>query len=292
MFGSIKLKNKDGIVDISGKSYKNFSTLNNHAKLALHTGIDEDTISVYDEWFLLDDGFYYFKVEHIIEELFLSELAHECDVRCVDFNFAFNNGSLGIISKLYRDPSKEYNSYDDFCKKHFNCIVDDLGSFKVVCDVMLGNDVSNRLMNDIYGLISFDIFTGQIDRYSYNVFFETFGNDIRLAPMCDNGGAFSLKNDYDSCFDMLSLHDGRKNGDSFIVFTEDSVYKRQLLGLLKEEKIFLKRFERLLDVNIDDALKRTLEKHGLLLSSYRRQKIMDYFDNKKRAVECTLSLTK
>ena len=94
----------NNVVDITGKRYSDYGMM--WYELSKETGIPRTILERYDDWYILDDGFYYYKDRGIIEELFLSELSYECGVRCVDFLVAKNDNMLGIISKLYREKNK------------------------------------------------------------------------------------------------------------------------------------------------------------------------------------------
>ena len=96
----------DIAIDINNKRYSDGGMM--WAELSKMTGIDVSMLMAYDDWYILDDEFYYFKYMYKIEELFMSELAHECKVRCVEFLLALDSNTLGIISKLYREKDKKY----------------------------------------------------------------------------------------------------------------------------------------------------------------------------------------
>lgn len=286
---SFKFKDsiKDNLVNISGKRFSDYGMM--WGRLSEITRIDLEILQRYDDWYILDDGFYYFKCHSIFEELFMSELSHECNVRCVEFKIAENNlmneypfKALGIMSKLYRNRDNNYYEYSDFCKKYFNHIPNNLMVFKLASSIAFGEDKSQKLMEDIYNLITFDIFSGQWDREEHNFFFECSDNGVRIAPLCDNGMIFDKKLTYHSPFGDFSLSD-INNNESF---------RKNLLFLIDNERMFCEKFAYLLDIDINEVLKRTIDKYRIIMNIDEQRKILDYFDDRKSAVEYTLKLSK
>lgn len=268
---------KDAI-DITGKKYSDYGMMWN--ELSKNTGISKSILERYDDWYILDDGLYYYKDIGRIEELFMSELAFFCKVRCVDFLVAKNNGYLGIISKLYREKDKKYYMYSDFCKKYFNSISTSLGMFKIGTSISLGNVKSQVLMDDIFNMMSFDMFCGQWDREEYNFFFECDNdNNVRIAPLCDNGIAFQNCFVYASPFGEFSLE-------------EDTIYRGNLPFILSIEKDFYNKLSILLDIDINDILINTCNKYGIKLNMEDSKKLLKYFDNRKQAIDNTLKLVR
>ena len=276
------LKNR---VLLDGKRYSDFGMM--WIGLSNITGIDIDTLSMYDDWYILDNEFYYFKTAFIFEELFMSELAKECNVKCVDFLLAENTvlykyPVFGVISKIYRTKDKEYFYYSDFCNRYFGGYVKDMDKFKLASVSAFGNDKSNILMNDIYGLISFDMFTGQSDRGEHNFMFECDNDNIRLAPLCDNGMVFRNGFNYDSAF------------GNYCLFETDmyTTYRKDLLDILRNERMLYDRFEYILDINVKEVLKRTLDKYKIVMNLGNRRRVLGYLDCKKRAIDGTLKLSR
>jgi len=265
-------------VDITGKRYSDYGMMWN--ELSKNVGIPSSIIERYDDWYILDDGFYYFKDIARFEELFMSELAVCCKVRCVDFIVAKNNKQLGIISKLYREKDKKYYMYSDFCKKYFNCISTSLGMFKLASSISLGNEKSLVLMDDIFNMMSFDMFCGQWDREEYNFFFECDNdNNVRIAPLCDNGIAFQNCFVYSSPFGEFNLE-------------EDDVYRGNLPCILSIEKDFYNKLSMLLDIDINEVLLKTCDKYGIKLNLEDAKRLLSYFDDRKQAIDSTLKLVK
>ena len=273
------------LILLDGKHYSDTGMM--WGELSNITGIDMNTLSMYDNWYILDDGLYYFKSCFIFEELFMSELARECNVKCVSFslagdNVSYNRSLLGVMSKLYRYKDKKYFYYSDFCNRYFDGYVQYLDKFKLASEDVFGNDKTNILIDDIYGLISFDMFTGQRDRGEHNFLFECDNDSIRLAPLCDNGLVFGNGFNYVSPF------------GNYCLFETDmyTTYRRDLLDILRNEKMLYDRFEHILDINVMEILKRTLDKYMIVMNFGNRMRVLRYLDCKKRAIDGTLRLSR
>ena len=273
---------KDGAydiaIDISNKRYSDGGMM--WEELSKITGIEIGTLMAYDDWYILKDGLYYFKYMYKIEELFISEIAHECKVRCVDFFLASDSGNLGIISKLYRKKDKRYYMYDDFCKKYFNHIPNKLDVFKLASSIAFGEEKTKRLMDDVFDIIGLDIFSGQWDRLEHNFFFECDKDDnVRIAPLCDNGVVFQNSFIYDVPFGQLNL-------------MEEDVSKGNLPFILSNEISFYNKLAMYLDVNVSSILDRTCEKYRFAVDEKDKSRLLSYFDDRKRAIEHTLKLSR
>lgn len=273
------------IVLLDGKHYSDTGMM--WGELSSITGIDIDTLSMYCDWYILDDGFYYFKTCCIFEELFMSELAIECNVKCVSFELAKNTVSyryptIGVMSKLYRVKEKEYYFYRDFCFKYFDEYINDFDKFRSMSLNVFGESKYNKLIDDIYGMMAFDMFTGQRDRGAHNFLFECNSDGVALAPLCDNGWVFSYEYNYDSPFGNYCLLETD-------MFTTN---RKSMIDILKSEKMLYERFGNLLDVDVKEVLKRTLDKYMIVLDIGSRGRILRYMDNKKKAIDTTLKLSR
>jgi len=245
-------------IDITSKRYSDYGMMWN--ELSNNTGIPMSIIERYDDWYILDNEFYFFKDRCIIEELFMSELANECRVRCVQFLLVVDKDSLGIISKLYREKEKNYYMYSDFCNKYFNNIPTSLEMFKLFSSVQFGDEKTEILMNDIFDLISFDILSGQWDREEYNLFFEFYKDyNVRIAPLCDNGSVFGK-----SLFNSFSFGE--------FSLDEDRIFNGNLPYILSYEKYFYNKLAMMLDINIDDILNRTCSKYKINIEDVDKKK--------------------
>lgn len=269
-----KFKFCGDLVNLNDKRYSNRNICKD--ELSMITGIDDEILNRYDNWYILDNNFYYFKYSYVFEEILMSELAKSLGVKCVSFTGAIRGMTKGIISGLYRSNDKDYYMYSEFCKKYFNQDVSNLNDlFDMLLSKLSFEDVCN-FMNDIYGLIVFDLFSGQTDRLEYNFFFECGKDTVRLAPLCDNGRCFGANMMYRTPFGNYSLYGGVNN-----------IYN-DLYMLLNENKEFYLRLEKVLDIDIWELLKRTLDKYKILINGEFKNYILNYFDDKKVDVERVL----
>lgn len=273
------------IVLLDGKRYSDIGMM--WEELSNMTGIDMNTLSMYDDWYILDGGYYYFKSCFVFEELFMSELAKECNVKCVDFNLAKNTVSykyptIGVISKLYRTKEKEYYYYTEFCKEYFGGYVFSFEKFIEMSINIFGENKTNGLFDDIYGMMAFDLFAGQSDRGEHNFMFECNTDSIRLAPLCDNGWVFNYGYDYVCPFGNYCLF----GTDMF------TTYRKSLIEVLKYEKMLYERFDRLLEIDVKEVLKRTIDKYMIVMDIGSRRRILRYMDDKKKAIDVTLKYSR
>ena len=288
MFRNAKFSKDIGeiIVDVSDKFYNGSQLSMSDLEFSKLSGIEVDILEWYYSWCILDDGIYFFKNHDIFNELFMSELAYEFMIRCVTFKLARDTSisrisDVGLISKLYRQKDKEYLMYSDFCRRFFSKFINDLFLFRKESEVCFGSENTDVLMNDIFKLISFDIFTGQWDRGEHNFYFEC-GNDnvVRLSPLCDNGLVFSEDLNCFCPFGDFSL-----SSDNY--YDYDSLVK-----LLKREDGMRECFLKLLDIDIKKVLERTCDKYRILFSLEDENKLLEYFDVRKKEINKILKLVK
>lgn len=272
---------KKGAIDITGKRYDEISSLTKNDLSSILKIGDNDFFDFYTDWYILNDGLYYFKTKFIFNELFLSELAHEFNLKCVEYKVAYDKNNIGIISKNFRKRKSLYYNFNDFCHKTFNGITEELNSFKRELELIYGISVTEKLIDEIFSLVSFDFFSGQNDRTFLNVLFETNSSDIiSLAPLTDNGLAFDREDMYSyiSCFGSF-------------YFPYDNVldsFQINTLKLIKGNVSFYNNLCKALDININEVLLKTLEKYKFKMSMIERCKVNDYFSFKKDIIERSL----
>ena len=272
------------VVDISGKR---FDQVTSYSKddMASMLQIDPLTFKFYCDWYLIDNKLYYFKSDYMFNEIFLSELAHELGIKCVDFKLSDNGKFTGIISESFRRDGFNYYDYMELEREFFLHDSRSIVDFKYLASDAFGEDESKKLLDEIYKLIAFDVFTGQFDRVPSNVTFEldSKGN-IELAPLCDNGAAFNTTrfNTYRSCFGDLAFP-----VDKYI----DSC-QLETLKLVRDNLAFYNEFEKLVNINVKDVLERTLEKYKLKMSESKKCDLYGFFDEKKDSIERTLAYSK
>lgn len=265
-----KFKTCFELKDIKGMKYSNMGITK--SELCKLVGIDMATINIYDNWYLLDDKFYYYKNEFIFRELLMSELFNEINIRTVDFKLVKNYYGLGIISESYRTLEKEYYTYNDFCINYLSCSNIDLLNFKDRVYNSFGSKNTYEVMNSLYGMLAMDLFSGQVDRGEYNFFFECDDNSVRLAPLCDNG----------ACLFQPKYNE--------FPFGNYSLSSHNFLSLLKFEKDFYYIVESILDINIYSILEKIIDKYKININEDYKKFILDYFDSKKYKINKSLKI--
>lgn len=283
MFNNISLTKecKKRLINLKGKRYDDVTDLSVE-ELARYLRIDNDLFKFYTNWYVLQDGLYYFKSDFVFNELFLSELAHEFNVQCVKFMLATDGSHVGVLSKNFRKKSSLYLDYLEFASRYFIDVPDDIESLKCQTCTRFGDEVGKKLMEQVFSLVAFDFFSGQNDRTHINVSFEMNSDDVvKLAPLCDNGVAFNTGNfnSYISCFEDLYFP-----VDNYI-----DPRQLKLLKLVRNNLAFYNSLSKALDINVQEVLNRTLEKYKLKASIHDRIKLNDYFGAKKDVIERTLS---
>lgn len=280
---SITKDGKKGIIDISGKRFNQVTELSDD-DLARLLKINSELFKFYTNWYLLHGKLFYFKTDFIFNEIFLSELAHEFNVRCVQFMLAKDGKNVGVISRNFRKKTFNYYNYIEFCEKFFGEVPRDIESFKSKLYSKFDKENADMLMEQIFSLIAFDFFSGQNDRTHINVTFEEKGGSATLAPMCDNGVAFHLGdfNTYAACFDKLFFP-----YDNMI--DPNQLY---LLKLIRENAVFYNKLSKALNINIKDVLESTLEKYKIRMSTLEKIKVNDFFGAKCDVIERSLVYSK
>lgn len=282
MFSNVALTKecKKSLIDLKGKRYDDLTDLSEY-ELSRYLKINSDLFKFYTNWYILDDGLYYFKSDFVFNEIFLSELASEFNVKCVKFLLATDGKHIGVLSKNFRKKTSSYLDYLEFSRNFFAHVPENLEAFKANTYTIFGEDVGKKLVDQIFSLVAFDFFSGQNDRTHINVAFETNSTDVvKLAPICDNGVAFNTGNfdSYISCF-----------GDLYFPF-DRYIDPRQLelLKLVRNNVSFYNGLRKALDIDIQEILNRTLEKYKLRMSTHEKIKLNDYFGSKKDIIERTL----
>lgn len=268
------------VINLAGKKYSDLGM--SREELSERIGIPKNIASTYDNWYILNGEFYYFKKRMIFTELLVTEIARKCGIRCVDFRLAINsNGEIGIISKLYRERGKEYYSYSEFCTRFFGEVKNDLSWFSLGMSVRFTEEQKNIFMDDIFGIIALGLFCGQWDNglEGDNLFIEndpTMGP--RIAPLCDTSGCFSLSYDYESPFGTFSL------------CSDDDVIDKRFIFLLGNDDSLFNKIQLLINIDVERILMDIISRYGILIESDNKQKILDYFEQRRNIMNRALEL--
>ena len=179
MFSNISITRecRKNLINLKGRRYNEVTDLSED-ELARYLKIDNDLFKFYTNWYVFDDGLYYFKSDFVFNEIFLSELAREFNVKCVKFMLATDGHHIGVLSKNFRKKTSTYLDYLEFTRRYFAYIPEDLDTFKNQSYGVFGEDIGKRLTDQVFSLVAFDFFSGQNDRTHINVAFETNGSEV------------------------------------------------------------------------------------------------------------------
>ena len=285
MFSNSKVNEnyKKTLVNISKYHYSCYNGMDAHV-LSKELGLNPLYIYNYSSWYIINDKYYYYKKYNIINELFLSELAKEYNLKCVNYKLVINGNKTGIISESFRNKESKFYNYDDYFINKGIKVPRKIISLNKKIKALLNEKDYKEFINNIFKLTAFDIFSGQNDRSDGNLVIE--GNEFtKIAPIFDNEGAFFDKYEYYSCFDRLYLPEY----NSKELINQDNEY---LFDLILNNKILYDYFIKSLDINIHDVLKRTIDKYNLYVPLKDKIELNNFFDNRKKRIENTLRLIK
>lgn len=250
--------------------------------LSKKINIEPSVLTVYSNWIIYKNEFYYFKYRYCFEELLMGEIFKKYGIRNVEHQIVKNNDVIGIMSKNYRKPENEYIRYDNFIQSddlnlpiNLNILKDYLQNNLSLLDIEEFIKTATRIM-------AFDTLFGQIDRDYYNVYIEKEKEHYRIAPMFDNGLIYveTKPNDiyYHSCFQ--DLHFNNKKIDE------------KTLKVLIENPLLFEEFNIAMCIDIEKIYKLLEEKHELEISQKIRGKYIDNYDKNRRIAEKTLKLVR
>ncbi len=275
---------KTKIINISEKSFLD-KYGEDYNLLAKKVNSDRSTVNMYQDWYILEDGYYYFKYNFLFAELLMSELAKEFNIKCVEFFIAKSNGIIGVISKNFRDEcSKYYNAKSFFTE--FNLEKNKFSIFEKLSLIenSFSLDSYTNTCNSLFRLLAFDFFSGQKDRGYYNLYFKRNNGLIELSPLTDNGACF--RNCQINVLHSIISHLYFANDEEV---TPDEF---QTLELIINNEEFRKYLLLCLDIDIDLIIRRTLKKYELTMYEHEKYQIIYFFDKKKEVIDKTLSLIK
>lgn len=267
---------RNNLLDIKDHHFAKYITFKDLSSMA---DLDVDVLMGKSDWYLINGKLYYFKANHIFTELFTNEMIPEYDLRNLNYDMVKRSKQLGIISESFRvKPSKFFNYEDFFIDKGYRA-PNTLRSLERTFSKMLHENNKKRIVDDFYKLTSFDIFTGQADRGSSNVVIEE-NTETLLAPIFDNEYAFYDNSKYCSAFDIICIPE----------IGSLRINNPHLFNLLSKNKTFLKYFTKSLDIDVSRLLKNTTQKYNFLISNEEIEFIINFFDNRKKRIEHTLTL--
>ncbi len=264
----------------------------NASFLSYNLNLSSDFVKSYNAWLSINDKLYYYKSHEIFNELFLSELAHEFNLKSLDYRLATFKNETGIICESFKEKGKTYSDYDHFFENKKLKVPRSIITLSKTLSNIVSEDNKKEILNNIFRLTVFDFFCGQTDRGDTNLIFEC-SDKLSIAPIFDNGSSMYMPSNpkrrneilfanYYSSFDNLYFPT-----DNY--YNIDTVY---LLDLIVNNKEFYNYLCKALDINLNSILKRTIEKYHLVVPHQDKKDLNDYFDIKKRIIYNTLTLVK
>ncbi len=256
--------------------------------LSLVLGSSPELLKRYNSWYSISDKLYYFKDVLIFNELFLSELIREYNLRSVNYSLASANGGLGIISESIKDKNKKYFDYDCFFRLVNGSVPSSIGEIKNIFQNKISDSNGEELIKELFRLTAFDYFTSQTDRSEKNIIFELDKKGIHLAKLFDFGSSLQSSNNindysvYNSSFETLH----------FPTDKNISYEHEYLFYLINNNAEFYRYLCKSLDIDIHKVLKNTIEKYKLCVPNSDKNELFKFFDTKKRIINNTLTLAR
>jgi len=275
--------NESNIIDITNKKYDNVVPGLDKFLLAYNVCSTVEDIYMYPEWFILENGYYYFKSGDSFNELLMAELFKEFKLKCLDYRIAQYGNKVGILSKNFRKRETRYYEYNMYPDESGLLSYSTLNDFEKYVSKFINSDNLISLIASLSRLLVADFFSGQSDRLSYNLLLEE-RSELKLAPISDNGAIFKIDemNVSRSCIETLRFPSEK---------VVDAV-EYNTLKLIVENSEFRNYLIKCLDIDINEIINRTIDKYYLKLYKYERKEIVSYFDTKKSIIENTLKLVK
>lgn len=259
-----------------------------------------DTIAyMYPHWYKKDGVYYYKKTDFMYYELLMSELLREFGLRSVDFYVSRDGKDVFIASRNFKDKSNKYYYYSRMfkrCIEHIGLREIGMDNIKTELKKITTAENAKEVSDELFTLTAVDCFSGQSDRTSSNLMFEKSNGLYHLAPIYDNGYCFKgyRIQEYSSCYQKLYFPYIPDPDDDFTGKYEertliiDSI-RLNTLRLIRDNLAFYNAICKCLDIDIDEIIKRTNDKHQIKIYKAQRDYIRKYLDKKKKNFELTLS---
>lgn len=142
--------------------------------------IDKNHLKEKDTWYLINGKLYFFKPRsdyRIIGELLCSDIQRALGIDSVEYNLAYINGQLGILSENFQVHGNNYYHVSDLYKSEISSIkAFGQYSFKTLCDYFeakLDNkELHSIICRQLAELFICDFLTHQQDRNYKNIMFK------------------------------------------------------------------------------------------------------------------------
>ena len=230
--------------------------------------------------FNIDGELYYFKTLSPgclpYSELIANEFARDYGLPCVEYYYAQYGGYYGYLSKDFSGDNQKFMSQYLLEKDEegFGCINN---SIKHISMCFEEKPTHDRIIDELYNLIVFDIIIGNSDRHDENIIVT---NDETVYPIFDN--------------DWTGSSPAVNNGQySLFIDSYDSSIIEELYENNREYYYKLMYSLSLLNYkHIKDVLNRVEEKMGVSIKQHDREKIIDVLAFNRQNIERKLSKIK
>lgn len=270
------------------RNIEKYPTNFNFEWISKRINTSEDESCYCHDWVRIHGKYYYFKYSPI-RELLMEQLYNQYGLECVSFELVTRFGANGVMSKNFRTFDNEYDRINQFILKRTSCDTPISNTGLDVLSDLIGDSTSKKskktIMDDLTKMLALDYFTGQADRFARNIILETSKktNETRLAPLTDNGICFR---DY--------------NINRFVGYIQDLDFDPkcsthdadETMSLLKDNELFRRTFESLLQLDFSKIIKKVEEKHNIEIGEYAIEAILKLLDAKKDIIDTSLKLTK
>lgn len=253
-------------------------------ELAKQININPLDLEIYHTWFKIQDKYYYFKYRYLFEELFMEKIFDEFNVPCVKHKIVKCNGRVGIISQNFRKKDCTYIDYVDVIPTNMEFPQNILKYNSIMKRKMTNNDFQ-KYLKEIAKIMAIDIIFGQFDHRYYNIMFEKSNEQLKLAPMFDNGNIFKENNRpdiyiFESCFDTLTFSENENNIDEHTIET-----------IVNYPELY-KSLESALDIDLSEIF--IILKREFQIEVYKEimLQIQNYYDSHCKMVEKTLKFAR
>lgn len=269
-------------IDISGKKYDSYNG-NDISLLYSEINSSAHYLKMYDDWYIINNKFYYYKYSFAFFELLMSELFKYFNLECPNYQVASNGYGFGIISENFRDKDSSYWDYKEIHIWQAKRVSSSIKGFNRFLLSFMNKDDANELINILLRLLSVDFFSGQSDRYYYNLLFRENAG-LSLTPFTDNGAIFENEN-----LNSMEYYAGSIALPKSNVISKE---EKRSLKFIEENPEFKINLSKCLDIDLSLVIKNTLEKYFLEIPDNEKTEIIDYFDKKKFIIDNTLKLIK
>lgn len=238
---------------------------------------------------------YFYKVirepENIYNELIASELALDYKIDCLTYDIATYDETLGVISKNFVKPNKQYIPMEEILKIIYkNDSVDPKNNLE---DIWYAIDtyykdlnLTEKLMDKIINIFIFDILIGNIDRHLLNYGVIEGDNLIDIAPIFDNEKMLNESSIYYGDYSIGICESDYSFYTRELDVIDNYVYRFINISDSRYKQLLIEKLEIISPQNIYNAICKVEKKISAKIPEPIKNKIMKKFDiNRKMIIE-------